>query len=139
MARIAGVELAKDKRIEAALPDIFGIGWSLSRRILAEAGISLDKRTRELTDSEVTKIAKIIGRYKVEGELRSQVQTNVARLKEIGTYRGIRHAKNLPVRGQRTRSNARTKRGKRITIGTVRKEIMTRMGPKTTQGQVSSK
>ncbi len=131
--RIAGVELPQDKRLEAALPNLFGIGQTLSRKILLETGINPDKRTKDLTNEEVAKISKTVEKYKVEGELQAQIAANIARLKEIGAYRGIRHAKNLPVRGQRTRSNARTKRGKRVTIGTVRKEVAARMGTRSTR------
>lgn len=131
--RIAGVEIPDTKRIEAALPYLYGIGPALARKILASTNINPDTRTRDLSENEVQKIVKELEKYKIEGELRAEVTTNIARLKEIGTYRGIRHAKNLPVRGQRTKSNARTKRGKRVTIGTVRKEIVARMGMKTTR------
>lgn len=137
--RIAGVELPQDKRLEAALPNLFGVGWSLARKILLETGVNPDKRTKDLTNEEVTKISKAIEKYKVEGELQAQIAANIARLKEIGAYRGIRHAKNLPVRGQRTRSNARTKRGKRVTIGTVRKKVAARMGTRTTIQQADQK
>lgn len=133
--RIAGVELPKDKRIEAALPYLYGVGLTRARKILQEVGVSADKRTKELTDDEVTKISKAVEKYKIEGELKAEITGDIARLKEIGAYRGTRHAKNLPVRGQRTRSNARTKRGKRVTIGTVRKDIAARMGAKTARTQ----
>ena len=135
--RIAGVELPTEKRIEASLPYLYGVGLSLAKKILTEAKINPDKRAKDLTDEEVTRISKAVEKYKIEGELRTQIQSNVARLKEIGSYRGIRHAKNLPARGQRTRSNARTKRGRRVTIGTVRKDITTRMGTKTPRQQAS--
>lgn len=133
--RIAGVELPKDKRIEAALPYLHGIGLGLSRKILAQTGVNRNKRTKDLTDDEVAKILRALEKYKIEGELKTQVAANIARLKEIGVYRGVRHAKNLPVRGQRTRSNARTKRGKRVTIGTVRKEMVARIGTRATRPQ----
>lgn len=133
--RIAGVELPQNKRLEAALPNLFGIGQTLSRKILLETGINPDKRTKDLTNEEVAKISKAVEKYKVEGELQAQIAANITRLKEIGAYRGIRHAKNLPVRGQRTRSNARTKRGKRVTIGTVRKEVAARMTTRPTRQQ----
>lgn len=123
MARIAGVDLPNEKRIEAALPYIYGIGAKLSSTILAKCQIDPNIRTKNLTEDQVTKIQKTIEVYKIEGDLRREIQANIKRLQEIGSYRGLRHAKNLPVRGQRTRTNARTKRGKRVTIGTVRKDI----------------
>lgn len=133
--RIAGVELPTEKRIESSLPYLYGVGLPLARKILAQAKINPDKRAKDLTDEEVTRISKAMEKYKIEGELRTQVQSNIARLKEIESYRGIRHAKNLPARGQRTRSNARTKRGRRITIGTVRKDTTVRMGTRTQPAQ----
>lgn len=135
--RIAGVEIPQDKRIEAALPYLYGIGRFRSGKILQEVNVNPNRRTKDLTDEEVLKIAKAVEKYKLEGELKAEVTSNIVRLKEIGAYKGTRHAKNLPVRGQRTRSNARTKRGKRLTIGTVRKEIAARMGTKTPRSQVS--
>lgn len=135
VARIAGVELPNQKRIEASLPYLFGIGSSLARKILAEANISFDKRTKDLTVEEVTKIQKEVDKYKIEGEAKREIQQNIKRLQEIGAYRGQRHTKGLPARGQRTRSNARTKRGKRQTIGTVRKDVVSKMGAKSQPGQ----
>lgn len=128
MARIAGVDLPNDKRIEAALPYIYGVGSTLAKKIIIDCGIELDKRTKNLTEDEVNKLQKELEKYKVEGDLRREIQANIKRLQEIGTYRGSRHSKNLPARGQRTRVNARTKRGKRMTIGTVRKEAVAKMG-----------
>lgn len=124
MARIAGIDLPNGKRIEAALPYIYGVGLTLGKKIIADCGLSPDKRTKDLTEDEVNKLQKAVEKYKVEGDLRREVQGNIKRLQEIGAYRGIRHTKNLPVRGQRTRVNARTKRGKRLTIGTVRKDVV---------------
>lgn len=135
MARIAGVELPKGKRIEAALPYLYGVGSNLAKKILAQVGVDPSKRTKDLSDEEVSKIAKELEKYKVGGELQREVQENIKRLQEIGAYKGLRHAKGLPVRGQRTRTNARTKRGRRVTIGTVRKGIVARMGAKTQPGQ----
>jgi len=137
VARIAGVDLPSEKRIEAALPVIFGIGRTLTRKILQETKIDPNTRTFKVTEEEVAKLQKAVEKYKVEGDLRREIQENVKRMQEIGAYRGIRHARNLPVRGQRTKSNARTKRGKRMTIGTVRKEVVARMGggEKTQSGQ----
>lgn len=128
MVRIAGVDLPDEKRIDFALTKIYGIGWGNVVPILKAAEIDASKRTNELTEEETSRLQKIIESYKIEGDLRREIQENIKRLKEIGTYRGIRHSRNLPVRGQRTRSNARTKRGKRVTIGAIKKEITTRMG-----------
>ncbi len=116
MARIAGVDIPRDKRIEIALTYIFGIGRQLSGRILSEATIDPNKRTNVLTEEEVAKIRDIIERdYKVEGDLRKEVSVNIKRLMDIGCYRGLRHRKSLPVRGQRTRTNSRTRKGPRKT------------------------
>lgn len=128
MARIAGIDLPNDKRIEAALPYIYGIGPALAKLILAKLQIDPDTRTKNLTEEQINKLQKATEEYKVEGDLRREVAANIKRLQEIGAYRGIRHSKNLPARGQRTRTNARTKRGKRVTIGTVRKEVVAKMG-----------
>jgi len=117
MARIAGVDLPRDKRIEAALPYIYGIGWSLSREILQKTGINPDTRVRDLTEDEVARLREVIDRdYKVEGDLQREVQLNIKRLIEIGCYRGLRHRRGLPVRGQRTKTNARTRKGPRRTV-----------------------
>ncbi|MGQ9456861.1 MAG: 30S ribosomal protein S13 [Anaerolineae bacterium] len=117
MARIAGRDLPRDKRVEVALTYIYGIGPSLSREILAKTQIHPDTRVRDLTEAEVSRLREVIDReYRVEGDLRREVAMNIKRLTEIGCYRGIRHRKNLPVRGQRTRTNARTKRGPRKTV-----------------------
>lgn len=128
MARIAGVDLPNQKRLEAALPYIFGIGPTLARKIIDSCNLDPNKRTKDLSEEEVNKLQREIEKYKIEGDLRREIQSNVKRLQEIGSYRGLRHSKNLPSRGQRTRTNARTKRGKRVTIGTVRKEVAERMG-----------
>ena len=117
MARIAGIDLPRDKRIEHSLRYIYGIGLTTSRAILAEAQIDPSSRTRDLTDEEVSRIQTVItARYKVEGDLRREVSQNIKRLMDIGCYRGLRHRRSLPVRGQRTRTNARTKRGARRTV-----------------------
>lgn len=117
MARIAGVDLPKDKPIWAALLRIYGIGPTLSKRILAATGIDPGLRVRELSEGQVGQIRDVIDKhYKVEGDLRREVQSNIRRLIEIGCYRGIRHRMRLPVHGQRTRTNARTKRGPRKTV-----------------------
>lgn len=117
MVRIAGVDIPSDKRVEISLRYIYGIGPSNSREILQRAGVSPDKRVKDLTEEEISRIREIIEKnYKVEGDLRQEVSLNIKRLIEIGCYRGIRHRRNLPVRGQRTRTNARTKRGPRKTV-----------------------
>jgi len=117
MARIAGVDLPRDKRVEVGLIYIYGIGPARSRQILAATGVSPDTRVKDLTETDVTRIREYIDReFKVEGDLRREVSMNVKRLVEIGAYRGQRHRRNLPVRGQRTRTNARTKRGPRKTV-----------------------
>ena len=117
MARIAGIDLPKKKRSEIGLTYIYGIGRSTSRNILSRAGVDFNKKVGDLTDDEVAKIRGIItSDYKVEGALRSEVQMNIKRLMDIGCYRGIRHRRGLPVRGQRTRTNARTRKGKRKTV-----------------------
>lgn len=119
MARIAGVDLPKNKRMEIALTYIYGIGRSKSREILKEAGVDFDTKTDDLTDSEVTSIRNIIDeKHKVEGELRREFSMSVKRLMDIGSYRGLRHRKGLPVRGQRTSTNARTRKGpRRVVVG----------------------
>ena len=122
MARIAGVDLPNDKRVEYALPYIFGIGLTLSREILAKTGINPDTRVRDLTEGEVAKIREVVDRdYKVEGDLRRSVALDIKRLTEIGCYRGLRHRKGLPVRGQRTKTNARTRKGPKRTIANKKK------------------
>ena len=116
MARIAGVDIPRDKRIEIALTYLYGIGRPLSNKILAEAGIDPGKRTNALTEEEVAQIRDIIERnYKIEGDLRKEVSINIKRLMDIGCFRGLRHRRGLPVRGQRTRTNARTRKGPRKT------------------------
>ncbi len=123
MARIAGVDIPRDKRVEVALTYIYGIGLTTSRQILAQAGVNPDTRVRDLTEAEVSKINSIItNNYKVEGDLRREVAQNIKRLMDIGCYRGLRHRKGLPVRGQRTRTNARTRKGPRKTVGARKKE-----------------
>jgi small subunit ribosomal protein S13 len=118
MARIAGVDLPKEKRVDIGLSYVYGIGRILAMRILTEAAIDPAKRVKNLTDEEVNKLNSIITKaYKVEGDLRREIQANIRRLMEIGSYRGYRHRRNLPVRGQRTKTNARTRRGKRKTVG----------------------
>ncbi|MDR5693938.1 MAG: 30S ribosomal protein S13 [Armatimonadota bacterium] len=123
MARVAGVDLPRDKRVEIALTYIYGIGLSRSREILRATGVNPNTRVRDLTEDEVKRIREFIERnYKVEGDLRREVAMNIRRLVEIGCYRGIRHKRGLPVRGQRTRTNARTRKGPRKTVGVMRKK-----------------
>ena len=118
MARIAGVDLPRDKRVEIGITYIYGIGLTTSKRVLEETGISPDTRIRDLTDSEITKLRQIIeNNYRVEGALRGEVTFNIRRLMDIGCYRGLRHRRGLPVRGQRTKTNARNRKGPRRTIG----------------------
>jgi len=123
MARIAGVNIPDNKQIEYSLPYINGVGLSLARKICRQANIKLGTKVSELSEQEIERVREIIDKnYKVEGDLKMEVSQNIKRLKEIGAYRGTRHSKNLPVRGQRTRTNARTKRGKRVTVGSGRKK-----------------
>ncbi len=118
MARILGIDLPKNKRIEAALPYLFGIGPAKARHILKSTDINPDKRTKDLTDEEVSRITAVVQKdFIVEGELRQDVHQNIRRLIEIGSYRGLRHKKGLPTRGQRTRTNARTRKGRKSWIG----------------------
>ncbi len=125
MARIAGVDIPREKRIEISLTYIFGIGTTTAKRLLQLAAISPDIRTKDLTDAQVGKLRDIISKQlqgRVEGDLRRQVALNIKRLVEIGSYRGLRHRRGLPVRGQRTRTNARTRRGPKKTVGVRRKK-----------------
>jgi small subunit ribosomal protein S13 len=124
MARIAGINLPNEKRIEASLPYIFGVGLPMSKKILEETGIDPNKRTKDLSEDELNKLRDYIEkRFKVEGQLRQQITANIKRLREIGSYRGLRHMKGLPVRGQRTKTNSRTRRGNvRKTAGSGRKK-----------------
>ncbi|MFC1621095.1 30S ribosomal protein S13 [Candidatus Omnitrophota bacterium] len=122
MARISGIDLPKDKRIEVALTYIYGIGLRSSQRILKAAGVSPDIRAKDLKEEDVSKVAAIIQKeYKVEGDLRRDNSQNIKRLIDIGSYRGFRHRRSLPVRGQRTKTNARTRKGPRKTVGVTRK------------------
>ena len=133
MARIAGVDLPSDKRIEIALTYIYGIGRTTSRRILSTAGVSANIRVKGLSDEDTAKLRGIIEReYKVEGALRSETAMNIKRLMDIGAYRGLRHRRGLPVRGQRTKTNARTRKGPKKTAGVMRKAApaVAKPGPK---------
>ena len=124
MPRIVGVDIPKEKRIEIALGYIYGIGRSLSNKILKVANINPDKRAKDLTEEEVARLASVIQKdYKVEGDLRREISANIKRLIDVGSYRGLRHRRGLPVRGQRTKTNARTRKGPRKTVGVVRQKV----------------
>ena len=123
MARIAGVDLPREKRVEIGLTYIYGIGLTSSKKILKEAGVDPDVRVKDLSEEDAGKIRKIIdANYMVEGDLRREVSMNIKRLMEIGSYRGIRHRRSLPVRGQKTKTNARTRKGPKKTVGRKKKE-----------------
>lgn len=123
MARIAGIDLPRDKRVEIGLTYIFGIGRANSQKILQEAGVNPDTRIKDLTEAEVSRLREVIDKnYKVEGDLRREVNMNIKRLMDIGCYRGIRHRRGLPVRGQSTKNNARTRKGPKRTVGVRRKK-----------------
>lgn len=133
MVRIVGVDIPNEKRVDIALTYLYGIGRTNVVPILAVAGIDRSRRVKTLTDEEVGKITKVIEKQAmVEGDLRRSVSENIKRLRDIGSYRGLRHGKKLPARGQRTRSNARTKRGKRVTIGAMKKDDRVKRTDKTT-------
>ena len=127
MARIAGVEISDTAKVDWALTRIRGIGWTRSREILKTAGIESKRALGDLSAEELSKIAAKLEDYVVEGDLVRQIRENIQRLREINSYRGLRHVRGLPTRGQRTRSNARTRRGKRKTVGSFRKEMLTKM------------
>ena len=121
MARIAGVDIPREKRIVISLTYIYGIGKQTASKVLAEAGVSEDTRVRDLTEEELNKIREIIDKLKVEGDLRREISLNIKRLMEIGCYRGLRHRRGLPVRGQNTKNNARTRKGPRRTVANKKK------------------
>ena len=129
MIRISGVNLPDEKRVDIGLTYIYGVGRANVVEVLQTAGVDGSKRIRDLTEEEVGKIQKVIDKFKVEGDLRQEINQNIRRLEDNGSYRGLRHRRGLPVRGQRTKSNARTKRGKRKTVGTVRKEVEAKTAP----------
>ncbi len=131
MARIAGVDLPENKRLDIGLTYIFGIGRSNVVSVIKNAGVDGAKRIKDLTEEEINKLQKSVEEFKVEGDLHQEIEQNIKRIEEIGSYRGLRHKKGLPVRGQRTRSNAGTKRGKRKTIGAIKKEDTTKTGTPT--------
>jgi small subunit ribosomal protein S13 len=135
MARITGVELPSDKKILYALPVLYGVGSALAEKIVEAAHVSPDKRVKDLSEDETQRLQKEVENWSVEGDLRRLVTQNIKRLEEIGSYRGIRHKKGLPARGQRTRSNARTKRGRRQTVGAMKKELRAQSAKQATQSQ----
>ncbi|NMB84510.1 30S ribosomal protein S13 [Candidatus Roizmanbacteria bacterium] len=140
MVRLHGVILPDDKRIEYALTLFYGIGWSNSGKVLNQVKIDKNKRVKDLNEDEWKKITSLIEKdLKIEGDLREELTENIKRLKDIGSYRGIRHIRSLPVRGQRTRSNARTKRGKRKTVGALKKEAWAKLEQNKTQETVAAK
>lgn len=120
MARIAGINLPNEKRIVIGLTAVYGIGNTRAEQIIAQAGVNPDTRVKDLSDEDVVKLRSAVETYPVEGDLRREIQQSIKRLQDIQTYRGVRHGKKLPVRGQRTKTNARTKRGKRVTVGSGR-------------------
>ncbi|MEK7550667.1 MAG: 30S ribosomal protein S13 [Patescibacteria group bacterium] len=127
MSRIVGVELQDNWKVDFALTRIKGIGWSLAKKLIEEAKIDSSKRVSDLTADDVAKISSLLEKHPTEGELFRVVRGNIQRLQAIGSYRGLRHTKNLPARGQRTKTNARTKRGKRKTVGAFKKEVLSKM------------
>ena len=140
MARMLGVTLPDERRIDYALTILYGIGWSNVKTILSQTGIEASKKVKEITEEEFKKIIEVIEKnYKVEGYLREAINENIKRLREVGSYRGIRHIKGLPVHGQRTKSNARTKRGKRKTVGALKKEMWAKLEQNKTAEAVKEK
>ena len=127
MARIAGIDLQDNWKVDFALTKIKGLGWPLSKKIMKDAGIDTKKRISDLNSDEVNKITAELEKYQIEGDLMRDVRANIQRLQVIGSYRGSRHTKGLPVRGQRTRTNARIKRGKRKTVGAFKKEMLSKL------------
>ncbi len=126
MPRIAGVDIPEQKKVDIALSYLYGIGRTNVGPILNQAQVNPNKRAKNLTADELARLQKVIDTIKVEGDLRKEIRQNIARLRDINSYRGLRHVKGLPVRGQRTRTNARTKRGKRVTIGALKKEALSK-------------
>ncbi len=124
MPRIAGIDIPEKKRVDIGLTYVYGLGRANVKTILAQTGVNPSTRVNDLSAEELSKIQKVIDAIKVEGDLRKEIGQSITRLKEIGSYRGTRHSRGLPVRGQRTRTNARTKRGKRMTIGALKKEVL---------------
>lgn len=126
--RIAGLNIPDEKRVDISLSYLYGVGRKNAREVLKKAEVDFSIRVKDLSEDEQKRIQKVLDGIKIEGDLRAEVQGNIRRLKEVGSYRGVRHSRSLPVRGQRTRSNARTKRGKRVTIGAIKKEVAAKMG-----------
>jgi len=140
MARMLGVTLPDEKRIDYALTTLYGIGWTNVKAVLSQTGVDANKKVKEVTEEEFKKILEVIEtNYKVEGYLREAINDNIKRLREIGSYRGIRHVRGLPVDGQRTKSNARTKRGKRKTVGALKKEMWAKLEQNKTTEPVKTK
>lgn len=135
MARIAGIDLPEEKKIDIGLTVIFGIGRKNAISILAEAKVDPSRRIKTLTPEEINRLQRVVDKISVEGALKKKISDDVSRLRQIGSYRGLRHSQNLPVRGQRTRSNARTKRGKRKTIGSMKKEESAKFGGGAKEGE----
>lgn len=127
MARIAGIDLQDNWKVDYALTKIKGLGWALSKKLMVASKIDPKKRVSDLSSEEISKISGELENYTVEGDLFRNVRGNIQRLQVIGSYRGLRHSKNLPARGQRTKTNARTKRGKRKTVGAFKKEVLSKM------------
>jgi small subunit ribosomal protein S13 len=125
--RLVGVTIPDEKRVDIALSYIYGIGRKNAVDVLKKAEVASEKRAKTLTEDEIKRLTKVLETYKIEGDLKAEIAGNVRRLRDIGSYRGMRHAHGLPARGQRTRSNARTKRGKRVTIGAIKKEVMAKI------------
>lgn len=132
MIRIAGIDLQENWKVDFALTKLKGLGWTLSKKVVKDAGIDPKKRVSDLSSDEVSKISTELEKYKIEGDLVREIRENIQRLQVIGSYRGMRHTRALPVRGQRTRTNARTKRGKRKTIGAFKKEALSKMSAAST-------
>ena len=130
--RFSGINIPDEKRVDVSLSYLYGIGRKNAVGVLKKAEVDGSKRVKTLSEDEQKRIQKALEEYKIEGDLRSEVSNNIKRLKEISSYIGVRHSRNLPVHGQRTRSNARTKRGKRVTIGAIKKEVAAKMGITTT-------
>jgi small subunit ribosomal protein S13 len=130
MTRIVGVDVPNEKRVDIGLTYLFGVGRSNVYKILEVAKIEPEKRVKDLTDDEIARIQKALDPFVIEGDLRREIGQNIKRVEDIGTYRGLRHRRGLPVRGQNTRHNARTRKGKKKTVGTVRKDVVAKMAPK---------
>ncbi len=126
--RISGINLPDNKRVDIGLSYLYGIGRNNVVQVLVKSEVDASKRIKDLSEDEQKRIQKVLEEYKIEGDLRVEVQGDIKRLRDLGSYKGVRHSKNLPVRGQRTKSNARTKRGKRVTIGAIKKEMAVKMG-----------